>query len=71
MKLKTPNQKRIFGQKYIAFKESAETEYWIKLLHETDYLNDDEYESIFNDCTEIKRILSSIIKTTKENYNIN
>jgi len=41
------------------------------LLHETDYLNDDEYESIFNDCTEIKRILSSIIKTTKENYNIN
>ena len=60
------SKKDFLAKIYIAFKESAETEYWIKLLHETEYLNGDEYESIFNDCTEIKRIISSIIKTTKE-----
>ena len=50
----------------IALKEAAETNYWLRLLHATDYLSDAEYRSIRRDCTELEKILTSIIQTTKE-----
>ncbi len=49
----------------IALKEAAETEYWLKLLHETDYLNNDQFASIMSDCDEVKSLLVSIVKSTK------
>lgn len=49
----------------IALKEATETEYWLRLLHETGYLNDKMFDSIYADCTELIRILSSIVLTTK------
>jgi len=49
----------------IALKESAETEYWLEILHETDYLSDKEFESMYADNKELIRILTSIIKTSK------
>lgn len=49
----------------IALKEAAETEYWLRLLHETGYLTDRMFESMYADCTELTRILSSIVLTTK------
>ena len=52
---------------YVALKESHETEYWITLLFRTGYLGKNDYESIFNDCRELTRMLSSITKTTKNN----
>lgn len=51
---------------YIALKESGETEYWLKLLEKTDYLSKVQADSILKDCTELLKILVSIIKTTKE-----
>jgi len=51
---------------YIAFKECNETEYWLELLHETNYLTDDEFESINTDNLELKKILSSITFTTSK-----
>ena len=51
---------------YIAFKECNETEYWLELLHETNYLTDDEFESINTDNIELKKILSSITFTTSK-----
>ncbi len=51
----------------IALKEAVETDYWLRLLHETGYLTDREYHSIHRDCDEIRRILSSIVKSTREN----
>ena len=51
----------------IALKEASETEYWLDLLHETDFISPDEYKSISNDCSEINKILISIIKTSKKN----
>lgn len=51
----------------ISLKEAGETEYWLELLHETDYLNDKEFESIISDCKEILKLLVSIIKSTKNN----
>lgn len=49
----------------IALKETVETEYWLRLLHATDYLSEKEYLSLSGDCQELKKILTSIIKTTK------
>ncbi|MBR3077529.1 MAG: four helix bundle protein [Oscillospiraceae bacterium] len=50
----------------IALKETMETDYWLRLLHETGYLSDREFKSIYRDCDEIRRILASIVKTTRE-----
>ena len=51
----------------IAQKEANETLYWLDLLKETDYLTDKQYESLNADCTELRKIITSIILTTKEN----
>ena len=50
----------------IALKETAETKYWLRLLHETDDLNETEFQSVFSDCGELEKILTSIIKTAKQ-----
>ena len=49
----------------IALKEANETEYWLELLHESDYLDDKQFESIYNDCGKLAATLTKIIKTTK------
>ena len=50
----------------IALKEADETEYWLDLLHEAEYLNDSMYTSLNSDCAEIIRMLTAIIKKLKE-----
>ena len=50
----------------IALKEAYETNYWLRLLYETQYLSEEAFQSIFMDCREIERLLISIVKTTKE-----
>ena len=49
----------------IALKEAAETNYWLRLLLATDYLTDSEYLSIIADCTELEKLLTAIIKTSR------
>lgn len=51
---------------YIALKECAETQYWLDLLCASHYLSQPEYDSISSDCAELKRLLSSITKTSKD-----
>lgn len=51
----------------IALKETTETKYWIRLLSATGYLSAQEYQSIFSDCVEIEKMLTSSVKTAKEN----
>ena len=53
----------------IAQKEANETLYWLDLLKETNYLTDEQYESLNADCTELRKIITSIILTTKETIN--
>ena len=48
---------------YIALKECAEAKYWIELLHETEYLTEEQFRSIWSDCEEIRKMLSSTTKT--------
>ena len=60
--------KKDFNNKmYISFKECAESIYWLELLKDTDYINSQEFDSIFADCNELKKMLSSITKKTTEN----
>lgn len=55
-----------FAKMHIALKEVYETEYWIELLHKTNYISDKEFQSIFKDCNDLTKLLTSITKTTKE-----
>ena len=52
---------------HIALKETAETEYWLRLLEKSEYLEEQQAASLLNDCLEIKRILIASINTAKGN----
>ncbi len=52
---------------YIAFKETAETKYWLDLLYETDYLTKEQFHSFFKEAEELRKILSATTKTIREN----
>lgn len=49
----------------IAQKEANETEYWLELLHESDYITDEQFDSIVADVMEVQKMLASTIKTMK------
>lgn len=49
----------------ISLKEASETEYWLELLFETDYITEQQFNSIIADCTELIKILTSIIKSSR------
>ncbi len=51
----------------ISLKETAETEYWLRLLILSDYITEKEGKSLLDDCLEIKRILIASLNTAKEN----
>jgi len=59
--------KDFLAKLYIASKEADETEYWLELLKETGYITEEQLGSIKQDCEEIMKLLTSIIKTTKKN----
>ena len=52
---------------HISLKETAETEYWLKLLVKSDLLTNEEAKPLLNDCLDIKRVLISSINTAKKN----
>lgn len=54
------------AKQYIALKETAETMYWLDILHETSYLSDRQYASLVADAEELRKILSSSTKTLKQ-----
>ena len=51
---------------YISLKECNESRYWIRLLHKSEFITDNEYNSLYEDCQEILRILIAITKALKE-----
>lgn len=61
------SKKDFLSKMNISLKEASETEYWIELLIATNYLNERDGNSILEDCVEIKKILHSIVKTSKNN----
>ncbi len=60
------SRKDFLNKLYIALKESAETLYWLELLHSCDYLSGTEYQSLQMDCEELRRLLSAITKSVRD-----
>ena len=50
----------------IALKETTETKYWLRLLNAADYLSNIETKTILADCVEIEKILTTILKSSKQ-----
>ena len=48
----------------IALKECSETKYWLRLLSATNYIDDNQANSIMKSCIELEKMLTSIVKTT-------
>ena len=56
-----------YAKLFIAFKEASETEYWLELLHESGYIDDETaFKSIYQDCQQILAILAAITKTQSQ-----
>jgi four helix bundle protein len=51
----------------IALKEANETEYWVELIAQSNYLEEKSSESLKSDLTEILKLLTAIIKSSKNN----
>ena len=59
------SRKDFVAKMSIALKEAAETEYWLELLHKTDYLQTEAYQSILVDSQEICKLLTVIVRNSK------
>lgn len=54
-----------FGAKMnIALKEASKTEHWLEMLYEGKFIDQRGFDSVVNDCRELIKILTSIVKTT-------
>jgi four helix bundle protein len=49
----------------IALKEASETEFWLEILRDSEYLTTTQAESMLDDCSELIRLLMSITKTAE------
>lgn len=52
---------------YKALEKGLETELWLLLLKEGEFLSDGQYQSLNEDCVEMIKLTSSISKTSREN----
>ena len=65
------SDKDFYAKLNIVYKEARETFYWIKLLRDTSYFEENIAFSLLKDCEEILKIVGSIIKTMKTKLKIN
>lgn len=52
----------------ISYKECLETKYWLSLLKDTYFLNQNLFQSMFNDADELAKILYTILKKTRNRF---
>lgn len=50
----------------MADKEADETDFWLNLLHDNGYINDEQLDSLNKDMERILKILTSIVKTMNQ-----
>ncbi len=60
------SRKDFLNKLYIALKECAETLYWLELLSSCDYLSNSQFQSLQEDCEELRKLLSSITKSVRD-----
>ena len=60
------SRKDFVAKLYISLRETSETLYWLELLYSSEYLTSSQYGSLQTDCEELRKLLSSITKTSRE-----
>jgi four helix bundle protein len=61
-----PSSRDFLNKNKIALKECSETIFWLDLLHRSELISDESFSSLYADCTELRKMLSSACKTTEE-----
>jgi four helix bundle protein len=59
------SQKDFYAKLNISYKEARETMYWLRLLKDSNILDNKESNSLMTDCDELLKIIGTIIKTMK------
>ncbi|NBU81321.1 MAG: four helix bundle protein, partial [Flavobacteriaceae bacterium] len=54
-----------FAKITIAYKETRESKYWVRLLRDSDYLTIDQYDDLLKDLEELLKIIGSIQKSIR------
>ena len=62
------SKKDFLAKMYISFKECCETEFWLDIMHETDYIDDKTFNKLMPKCSELNKMLAAITKSTKESF---
>ena len=60
------SKRDFLAKMYIAFKECCETEFWLDIMHETEYIDDNKFNDLMPKCSELNKMLGSITKSVKE-----
>jgi four helix bundle protein len=60
------SDRNFYAKLSIAYKEARETHYWLRLLHDSEWLSDMEVLSILADCEELMKLIGSIQKSLKQ-----
>lgn len=63
------SKRDFLAKMYIALKECCETEFWLDIMHETQYVEEKAFNDLMPKCLELKKMLGSITKTAKESLN--
>ena len=59
------SKKDFLSKMSIAYKEARETQYWLRLIRDSDIIDAKSADSVIEDCEEILKLSGSIIKTTR------
>ena len=68
--LEGQSKKDFIAKLSISLKEATETEYWLELLVETEYIDKEQAEKLLSDIREIIKMLNSILKTSRQKQEI-
>ncbi len=63
----TQSRKDFIARLSISLKEAKETHYWLRLLHSSDFIDNNMFDSIEKDCNEVIALLTSDIKSARNN----
>lgn len=61
------SKKDFIAKLQISYKEARESHYWLRLLKDTEYIDENMFQSLITDCEEILKLLSKILETSKLN----
>ena len=63
------SKKDFLSKSFISLKECSETIYWLELLVKTDYISEQQFNSLNEDCLQILKMLIASVKTIQKNLN--